>query len=96
MWIFFFLPYDKDIWTCGSRMWVFRWTPDFALEDQTTVIPVWVLLLNLQQHLTRLEALKQILDQTGTCHLRPSNSQESGPKVAKARPDVNLTMPLHG
>lgn len=79
----------------GSIMRMFKWSPDFDPNEETTLAPIWVLLPELKFHLFNWRYLKQILSPVGT----PLKEDvaiigKSRPNMAKVRVEVDLKKPL--
>lgn len=50
----------------GSLMRMFKWSPDFDPNEETSLAPIWVLLQKLPFHVFKWDYLKQVLEQIGT------------------------------
>lgn len=79
----------------GSLMRMFKWSPDFDPNEETSLAPIWVLLPELPLHVFKWDYLKQILEQIGT------PMKEDTATVYKTRPhmeevgvEVDLMKPL--
>ncbi|KAH0727708.1 hypothetical protein KY290_003412 [Solanum tuberosum] len=79
----------------GSLMRLFKWSPDFDPNEETSLAPIWVLLPDLPFHCFRWEYLKQILSIVGTPLKEDlATIARSRPNMAKVRVEVDLMNPL--
>ncbi|XP_060170920.1 uncharacterized protein LOC132601883 [Lycium barbarum] len=75
-------------------MWLEKWTPDFKPDEDSPIVPVWVLLPELPFHCHSWHYLKQIVGSIGvplTMDLATENITR--PRMAKIRVEVDLTKP---
>ncbi|XP_009764067.1 uncharacterized protein [Nicotiana sylvestris] len=50
----------------GALLRMFKWSPDFNPNEETSLAPIWILLPELPFHMFKWEYLKQVLEQIGT------------------------------
>uniref|UniRef100_M1CN18 Non-LTR retrolelement reverse transcriptase n=1 Tax=Solanum tuberosum TaxID=4113 RepID=M1CN18_SOLTU len=74
---------------------MFKWSPNFDPNAETSIAPIWVLLPELKYHLFKWDYLKQILAQVGN-PLKEDVATviRSRPNLAKVRVEVDLLKPL--
>lgn len=46
----------------GALMRMFKWSPDFDPNEETSLAPIWVLLLELPFHMFKWDYLRQVLE----------------------------------
>ncbi|KAL0359387.1 UNVERIFIED_CONTAM: hypothetical protein Sangu_0788100 [Sesamum angustifolium] len=76
-------------------MRVFKWSPTFTPEQESSITPIWVNFLELPAHLYRKDALFAIANNIGT-PLQIANSTLNQSNLAKARVcvEIDLLKPL--
>ncbi|KAH0658292.1 hypothetical protein KY285_026839 [Solanum tuberosum] len=74
---------------------MFKWSPNFDPNAETSIAPIWVLLPELKYHLFKWDYLKQILAQVGN-PLKEDVATviRSRPNLTKVRVEVDLLKPL--
>ncbi|KAK4386321.1 hypothetical protein Sango_2502700 [Sesamum angolense] len=86
----------RRIWHVqGFPMRVFKWTPTFTLEQESSIVPVWVCFPKLLAHLFHKDALFAVASMIGT-PLQIDDFTFNHSKLSKARVgiEINLTKPL--
>ncbi|KAL0369157.1 UNVERIFIED_CONTAM: hypothetical protein Scaly_1134600, partial [Sesamum calycinum] len=86
----------RRIWHVqGFPMRVFKWTPTFTLEQESSIVPVWVCFPELPAHLFHKDALFAVASMIGT-PLQIDDFTFNHSKLSKARVgiEINLTKPL--
>ncbi|XP_019264877.1 PREDICTED: uncharacterized protein LOC109242482 [Nicotiana attenuata] len=76
-------------------MRMFKWSPDFDPNEETSLAPIWVLLPELPFHMFKWEYLKQVLEQIGTPMKEDITTiARTRPHMAKVRVEVDLMKAL--
>ncbi|KAL0328999.1 UNVERIFIED_CONTAM: hypothetical protein Sradi_4886600 [Sesamum radiatum] len=86
----------RRIWYLnGFPMRVFKWSPTFTPEQESSIIPIWVNFLELLAHLFRKDALFAIANNIGTL-LQIADSTLNQSNLAKARVcvEIDILKPL--
>ncbi|KAL0318139.1 UNVERIFIED_CONTAM: hypothetical protein Scaly_2863200 [Sesamum calycinum] len=86
----------RRIWHVqGFPMRVFKWTPTFTPEQESSIVPVWVCFSELPAHLFHKDALFAVASMIGT-PLQIDDFTFNHSKLSKARVgiEINLTKPL--
>ncbi|KAL0324945.1 UNVERIFIED_CONTAM: hypothetical protein Sradi_5063800 [Sesamum radiatum] len=86
----------RRIWYLnGFPMRVFKWSPTFTPEQESSIIPIWVNFSELPAHLYRKDALFAIANNIGT-PLQIADSTFNQSNLAKARVcvEIDLIKPL--
>ncbi|XP_060210340.1 uncharacterized protein LOC132637239 [Lycium barbarum] len=79
----------------GMQTWLQKWTPNFKLEEDLPIAPVWVLLPKLPIHLHNWLYLKQIASVIGTpLESDVATKNKTRPSMAKGRVELDLLKPL--
>ncbi|XP_060170350.1 uncharacterized protein LOC132601267 [Lycium barbarum] len=90
-----FILYKRVIDLEGYQIWLQKWTPDFKLEEDTPIVPVWVLLPGLPFHMHNWNYVKQIASVVGTpIEIDVAAKNMNRPSMAKVRVEINLLKPL--
>ncbi|KAK4381526.1 hypothetical protein Sango_2959600 [Sesamum angolense] len=76
-------------------MRVFKWTPTFTPEQESSIVPVWVCFPELPAHLFHMDALFAVASMIGT-PLQIDDFTFNQSKLSKARVgiEINITKPL--
>ncbi|XP_060179505.1 uncharacterized protein LOC132609505 [Lycium barbarum] len=78
----------------GQVMWLEKWTSNFKADEDSPIVPVWVLLPELPFHLHAWNYLKQIVRPIGVPWLMDAATDfRTRPSMAKIRVEVDLTKP---
>ncbi|XP_060183937.1 uncharacterized protein LOC132613748 [Lycium barbarum] len=86
--------YKRLIEIEGHVMWLEKWSPDFKLEEDSPVVPIWVLLPELPFHCHSWHYIKQIVAPLGTPLMMDlATENRTRPSMAKVRVEINLTKP---
>ncbi|XP_009765415.1 uncharacterized protein [Nicotiana sylvestris] len=86
--------YRRSIEIEVQVMWLEQWTPDFKPEEDSPVVPVWVLLPDLPFHCHTWYYIKQILSPIGIpLTMDMATNNKTRPSMAKVRIEVDLTKP---
>ncbi|XP_059295368.1 uncharacterized protein LOC132048688 [Lycium ferocissimum] len=86
--------FRRSIEIDGMVMWLQKWNSDFKPEEDSPIVPVWVLLPGLLFHFHPWNYVKKILRPIGI-PLSPDLATENRtrPNMAKVRVEVDLTKP---
>lgn len=72
-------------------MRLMRWSKDFKHEEETTLLPIWVLLRGLKWHHYHWDALKRITSPIGTLFtIYKATVVKSRPKFSKVKIEIDL------
>ncbi|OIS98660.1 hypothetical protein A4A49_02340 [Nicotiana attenuata] len=78
----------------GQLMWLEKWTPNFKPEEDSPVVPVWVLLSELPFHCHTWHYVKKIVSPIGApLSMDLATDHKTRPSIAKVRVEVDLTKP---
>ncbi|KAM3236174.1 hypothetical protein P3L10_016211 [Capsicum annuum] len=84
--------FKRSIEIEGQVMWLEKWTPDFKPEEDSPIVPVWVLLPDLPFHCHTWHYVKQILAPIGTpLSMDLATDHKTRPSMAKVRVEIDLT-----
>ncbi|KAL0297126.1 UNVERIFIED_CONTAM: hypothetical protein Sradi_6764700 [Sesamum radiatum] len=86
----------RRIWHVqGFPMRIFKWTPTFTPEQESSIVPVWVCFPELPAHLFHKDALFAVASMIGT-PLQIDDFTFNDSKLSQARVgiEINLTKPL--
>lgn len=77
-----------------APMKIMKWTPDFRLEVETSIVPVWILILQLPWHLFRWDVVSKMGSAIGTA-VAPDMAtySKSRGNVAKIKVEIDLLKP---
>lgn len=75
-------------------MMMFKWSPNFDPYKETSLAPIWVLLLELPFHVFRWDYLRQVLKQIFAYERGQATITRIKPYLAKVRVEVGLMKPL--
>ncbi|KAH0672746.1 hypothetical protein KY284_023833 [Solanum tuberosum] len=87
--------YFKPFIDIGSyTMKVMKWTPDFKLEQETSTVPIWILIHKLPWHLFRWDILSKLVQSIGIA-VAPDQAtfSKSRGNVAKIKVEIDLLRP---
>lgn len=74
---------------------VTKWSPNFKLEEDSPIVPVWVLLLSLPFYFHTWHYVKQVLGPVGIpLSMDITTDYRTRPSMAKVRVEVDLTKPF--
>ncbi|OIT38192.1 hypothetical protein A4A49_16410 [Nicotiana attenuata] len=78
-----------------ALMRMFKWSPDFDPNEETSLAPIWVLLPELPFHMFKWDYLRQVLEQIGTPMKEDiATVSRTRPHMAKVRVEVDLMKSL--
>ena len=78
--------------TEGQAMRIQTWTPDFTLEEETTIVPIWVAIPCLPCHCYNKVLLTTILSSIGKkLSLDSPSSQKTRGSIIRVKVQVDLT-----
>ncbi|XP_060211621.1 uncharacterized protein LOC132639155 [Lycium barbarum] len=84
--------YKRSIEIDEQVMWLEKWTPEFKPDEDSPIVPVWVLLPGLPFHLHTWNYVKQVVAPIGTpLTMDAATKNRTRPSMAKVRVEVNLT-----
>ncbi|XP_060200076.1 uncharacterized protein LOC132628294 [Lycium barbarum] len=87
--------YKRAIDLDGYQIWFQKWSPDFKLEEDIPIVPVWVLLPGLPFHMHTWHYVKQITEAAGIpIELDTTTKTMNRPSMAKVRAEIDLMKPL--
>ncbi|XP_059302160.1 uncharacterized protein LOC132054115 [Lycium ferocissimum] len=84
--------YKRSIEIDEQVMWLEKWAPEFKPDEDSPIVPVWVLLPGLPFHLHTWNYVKQVVAAIGTpLTMDAATENRTRPSMAKVRVEVNLT-----
>jgi len=76
----------------GKLMRIQTWTPNFRPEEETPIMPVWVLLLDLPWHCYKKQFVTALLSPIGkVLYMDTTSVQKTRGSMAKAKIQLDLT-----
>ncbi|KAK4706911.1 hypothetical protein R3W88_033531 [Solanum pinnatisectum] len=76
----------------GKLMIIQTWTPNFRLEEETPIVPIWVLLPSLPWHCFKKEFITPLLSSVGkVLYLDSASIKRTRASMAKVKVQVDLT-----
>ncbi|XP_070032979.1 uncharacterized protein [Nicotiana tomentosiformis] len=79
----------------GYFMRMFKWSPDFDPNEETSLAPIWVLLPELHFHVFKWDYLRQVLEKIRTPMKEDiATIMKTRQHMAKVRIEVDLMKPL--
>ncbi|KAK4716303.1 hypothetical protein R3W88_014641 [Solanum pinnatisectum] len=76
----------------GKLMRIQAWTPNFRPEEETPIVPIWVLLPGLPWHCFKKEFITPLLDSVGkVLYLDTASIKRTRASMAKVKVQVDLT-----
>ncbi|OIS99039.1 hypothetical protein A4A49_20107 [Nicotiana attenuata] len=87
--------FRRSIEIDGMVMWLQKWSPDFKPEEDSPIVPVWVLLSGLPFHCHTWYYVKKILAPVGVpLSMDLATDYRTRPGMAKVRVEIDLTKHL--
>uniref|UniRef100_M1DPI2 Endonuclease/exonuclease/phosphatase n=1 Tax=Solanum tuberosum TaxID=4113 RepID=M1DPI2_SOLTU len=76
----------------GKLMIIQAWTPNFRAEEETPIVPIWVLLPGLPWHCFKKEFITLLLESVGkVLYLDTASIKRTRASMAKVKVQVDLT-----
>uniref|UniRef100_M1DW45 LINE-type retrotransposon LIb DNA, complete sequence, Insertion at the S14 site n=1 Tax=Solanum tuberosum TaxID=4113 RepID=M1DW45_SOLTU len=76
----------------GKLMRIQTWTPNFRPEEETPIVPIWVLLPGLPWHYFKKEFISPLLESVGkVLYLDTTSIKRARASMAKVKVQVDLT-----
>ncbi|KAG5580317.1 hypothetical protein H5410_050944 [Solanum commersonii] len=76
----------------GKLMRIHTWTPNFRPEEETPIVPIWVLLPRLPWHCFKKEFISPLLESVGkVLYLNTTSIKRTRASMAKVKVQVDLT-----
>uniref|UniRef100_M1DPZ0 LINE-type retrotransposon LIb DNA, complete sequence, Insertion at the S14 site n=1 Tax=Solanum tuberosum TaxID=4113 RepID=M1DPZ0_SOLTU len=76
----------------GKLMRIQTWTPNFTPEEETPIVPIWILLLGLPWHCFKKEFITPLLSPIGkVLYLDTTSIKRTRASMAKVKVQVDLT-----
>lgn len=72
-------------------MKILKWTPDFKPEEETSIVPVWILIHQLPWHLFNWRIVSRLVSEVGVA-VAPDQAtySKSRGNVAKVKVEIDL------